>query len=382
MLKSKNIINFDKKLSQSVLNDIISNKEINFKYYQLERFKTDINNIKKEYLSRSNNSRKGEPRYWHFWEIVSSLYKGFKKEQVLRKEQNISSSSRCNKNIRRTMFTKKLGFNPTILTLLVYHKEIKSIVTSEQKHFVEFKSNIKFWPSTEREKQVIEKCLSRKNVEVISNLCPDYEHKLIRKDLYTFTFNKLNKDVGLGGKRVIQNYEKVKGFFDKHKKTFTYDIFYGDFEGFSVENCKRLGINKVIFLQQLSESVKKIKLLNLFNKVGMLVDEFSNEKEWNKKKSVNKTKIIEIMNSNSNFRKHLFEISFSRRKLYKNWHPNLKKENYIDLLVDQGAEYATMGDMIYNRYKNPLIVGADHPRMKIFYYLNSEIPTIFLSKNY
>ena len=36
-----------------------------------------------------------------------------------------------------------------------------------------------------------------------------------------------------------------------------------------------------------------------------------------------------------------------------------KSNNYFELVIDQGAEYATMGDIIF-KYENPIIIGADH----------------------
>ena len=61
---------------------------------------------------------------------------------------------------------------------------------------------------------------------------------------------------------------------------------------------------------------------------------------------------------------------------------NINCSQSLNLVFQQGAEYATMGDIILKNYINPLIIGADHPRMKIFYYFNNEIPVIYLNKGY
>ena len=66
--------------------------------------------------------------------------------------------------------------------------------------------------------------------------------------------------------------------------------------------------------------------------------------------------------------------------LYLNWFPKLNLEEYYKLVIDQRDEYATMGDIILKKYENPLVIGADHPRMKIFYYFNNKIPVIYLNK--
>ena len=98
-----------------------------------------------------------------------------------------------------------------------------------------------------------------------------------------------------------------------------------------------------------------------------------------KRKDINKQKIIGYFTSNDIFKKEVFEIARSRKMLYKSWFPKLNSNNYFELVIDQGAEYATMGDIISEKYENPIIIGADHPRMKIFYYFNCDIP-VNLSK--
>ena len=78
----------------------------------------------------------------------------------------------------------------------------------------------------------------------------------------------------------------------------------------------------------------------------------------------------------------MFEIARSRKNALQKLVSKLNSNNYFELVIDQGAEYATMGDIISEKYENPIIIGADHPRMKIFYYFNCEIPVIYLNKGY
>ena len=42
-----------------------------------------------------------------------------------------------------------------------------------------------------------------------------------------------------------------------------------------------------------------------------------------------------------------------------------------------------MGDMVTNKYKNSLVIGADHFRMSDFYKVNSPtLPVFYLKNNY
>ena len=41
-----------------------------------------------------------------------------------------------------------------------------------------------------------------------------------------------------------------------------------------------------------------------------------------------------------------------------------------------------MGYLIEKKYKNAIVIGADHYRMSEFYKLGSNIPVFYLKKNY
>ena len=61
--------------------------------------------------------------------------------------------------------------------------------------------------------------------------------------------------------------------------------------------------------------------------------------------------------------------------LYKSWYPDLSQKKYLDLLIQQGAEYTTMGDIFSDKLKS-CSFGLDHPKMGIFYNINCSIPVL------
>ena len=99
-------------------------------------------------------------------------------------------------------------------------------------------------------------------------------------------------------------------------------------------------------------------------------------------KKKNEKKIFYKYNNDKKFMQEINSIARSRKKLYKTWYSDLCESEHFKLVMDQGAEYTTMGDILSENYTNPLIIGADHPRMKIFYYFNTTIPIIYLTKSY
>lgn len=78
------------------------------------------------------------------------------------------------------------------------------------------------------------------------------------------------------------------------------------------------------------------------------------------------------------------EIATARRPLYERWYPSVdaKDEFFRNLVVAQGIEYAAMGKIIAEKFRNPLVLGADHHRMSPFYNLAADIPVIYLDRNY
>ena len=77
------------------------------------------------------------------------------------------------------------------------------------------------------------------------------------------------------------------------------------------------------------------------------------------------------------FKRAIETISNSRSLLYASWFPNLNKNDYINIVIKQGAEYSTMGDLYFKKYENPIIIGFDHPKMKPFYNLNYNVSVLY-----
>ena len=85
--------------------------------------------------------------------------------------------------------------------------------------------------------------------------------------------------------------------------------------------------------------------------------------------------------------KDLDNILSSRIPLYKKWYGELSKKQYLDILIEQASEYATMGSLVKSKFKNVMILGADHHRMADFYNLENDgtkqnLPVTYLKKNY
>ena len=275
-----------------------------------------------------------------------------------------------------------MGHLPSLLTLLIYDDQIKKLIQYED-FFKKLQISGDFDNISSYQKISFINRILRGKISIITPLCPDYEHVYVGLGLYKYTFNKLNSGLGLIGKRLIKIINEIHKVFKDFNISFEHLAYYGDFEAYSKEICKRVGSPEKEFIFKLKQSSKLMKKsVREINFAGLLVNELASKKEW-KTLCKRNEKIIKVkIKSDSNFKKILFDILSSRMDLYKSWYPNLNRNKYMDLLVKQGAEYTSMGDLFSEKIKNPVVFGLDHPKMGIFYNINANIPVLYGKPKY
>jgi len=220
--------------------------------------------------------------------------------------------------------------------------------------------------------------IKKKTINLITPLCPDYEHIKIAFGLYKYTFNKLNDGLGLIGKRLIKIIDKIHEVFKKYDIKFNHYLYYGDFEAYSKNILNRLKISEDEFIKKLKMSSSKMKkTINSSTKVDLLVDSFTSKKEWLELCKKNEKKIIKKYSAEISFKRLIQEISSSRTALYASWFPDLHERNYESIVMKQGAEYTSMADFFIKNFRNPIIMGLDHPKMGKFYNINHDLPVVY-----
>ena len=90
----------------------------------------------------------------------------------------------------------------------------------------------------------------------------------------------------------------------------------------------------------MKKSVKEI------NTVGLIVEDLSSKKKWISMCLKNEKLIKKKINKEKKFKGLVLDILLSRMDLYKSWYPNLNEKDYLSLLIKQGAEYTSMGEII------------------------------------
>tara|TARA_B100000029_G_C17600922_1_gene965729 strand:+ start:2172 stop:3314 length:1143 start_codon:yes stop_codon:yes gene_type:complete len=374
MSKFNTNINIESEISKSVLNSIIDDNKINYKKLKIAKLKKDIEKLKYDYnkIKLKIKNIDYSYRYFLFWEIVKKKYS---KNIISLKLREQKKNNKV--NVVFSDIGKALGYNPSLLSLLLFDKEIK-IILKYDNFFKELQKNGDLENINSSKKISIINKISKGKLQLVTPLCPDYEHVKIAFGLYKYTFNKLNEDVGLIGSRLLKIAEKMHDIFKKYKIGFNHNLYYGDFEAYTKDILDRLKENENSFILKIEKSCKKMNKISKANtKAYLLVKSLSNKKKFLNTCKKNERLLREKMKKDIVFKKIILDITASRSALYSSWYPNYTENDYRDLVIKQGAEYVTMGQMFVEKFKNVIIIGLDHPKMGFFYNIFDDVTAIY-----
>ena len=373
-IKNNKLIN--KKKSKEIINFIKSKKKkLSFKISKNELNK--IEKIRKEYNSIKRKTKSIVPRNLIFYEIIKKRYKDF-------------SWSKINKHYDIKFDTKDLNQKVTLASLLL-EKVTKNIESKSKKNILikKFLESDVFEKINLENKKLFFKLINSLNkydeLVIVSPVCPDYSAIKKAPGIYEFTFKSLNSGIGVITEKLLDNLDKIHSFFKSLDIKFKHVVAIGDFEALSKDILKNLSITEKQFISKLRISQKKLlKNTKCKIEVPLFTEIDGGLENWKKIYKLNYSKLKNNNYGKSKINKKIIsEIAQSRLKLYEKWFKNITKKRLNEIILKQGAEYTTMGDMVTNKYKNSLVIGADHFRMSDFYKVNSPtLPVFYLKNNY
>ena len=370
---SRKIINFINLNNENYLDTKIS------KYLTLNKLIKIKKNFQ-EYKKKINKNKNFKNRNFLIYKFISDHYK---------------NSSLLLENLNQNRFDKINGYLPSLSSLLLFPEKIEKYFDKDAPNFFsnEFKKLFKLCKFQTPNDEILSSLISRiieakktqKEIIFFTPACPDYS-KISYKNFYQYTFNDLGTDIGLVAERLLEDIKGIENFFHNNKIKFKHIVSIGDFEAFSQTNLKRLGISENDFIKKISISQKNLNLKfknYKFNKSRLFTEYFGGKDHWIKTKEKFRKKILNGNYGSSGLtNKKLDDILKSRIQLYSKWYGDMSNEYYKKILIDQGAEYAAMGLLIDKKFKNAVVLGADHHRMTDFYRVDSDIPVVYLKKNY
>lgn len=232
----------------------------------------------------------------------------------------------------------------------------------------------------------IAKGISGEPLTIVSPVCPDYSATAGETRKYRFTFESVGTGVGLSCGRIFESLAALRRLFtDLGLNNITHHVCVGDFEAFSAENVKRVGISTEEFVSRNRKSCESITAATPTPIIsGLFTDLCGGRAGWEQEYAsmLRRFEAHEFgpLRGNPLFR----EIAEARKPLYKRWFDvnDAPDEFFESLVVSQGIEYATMGKIISDRFDNPLILGADHHKMGRFYTMAADLPVVYLNRNY
>lgn len=224
-------------------------------------------------------------------------------------------------------------------------------------------------------------------ITVFIPICPDYAVVPTGNPQCPFrhTFEGVGNGNGQIAKRILETSLYLKQFFSELNIIPNVVVGIADFESFSEENLKRVNLSKNEFLYKINLSRLAFQQeFDLTKKIFMLSELFGGEIEWSQCVHEMKKQFSDNDFGMSGIsQKLLLQIAQRRSALYGRWYGAKKSlEEYIPVVLNQGAEYAAMGFFINKLFKNCLIIGADNHVMGHFYNVSGCIPSLFLKRFY
>ena len=110
-------------ISKKILNAINDGGKIEYKKFKLEKHKSKIEKLKKDF-DLKKNKKKNYVKNHFFWELALKKYKNLLKINFKKKDQK---SNKDKYDVNYQEISKSLGYNPTLLSLIIFENKIKKI---------------------------------------------------------------------------------------------------------------------------------------------------------------------------------------------------------------------------------------------------------------
>ncbi len=380
-IENNNLI--PRKISKKIINFInfednyLSQKDLKIsKYISYDQ----LCHLRKKFQTFKKNYKKNKPRNLRIYEFINTI-----------NPNKLISYNKNGKLVLPEFNGIKLSLSSILLSNLnlSYNKNINQKINFT-KNFKNLIKKCKFQKVSLKEIENLHyffELIKKKNqtLYIVTPCCPDYS-KVKIGDQFNFTFDKIENSIGLVAKRLEKSINEIHEFLKSNRIKFKHIISIGDFEAYSPKNLKKLNLTKKEFLKKTrinqNKIEKKFEDKRCLTK-KMFSETFGNERVWKKNldKFYNLIKNGKYGQSGVN-NKILGEIIKSRISLYKKWYGHCSFSKYKEILENQAAEYATMGYLIRKKFKYSMVIGADHYRMSPFYLVGSNIPVLYLKKNY
>lgn len=368
------------KISRIILSAIIEdrahdNTEFN-KYISYEQYE----NLKKLYVKYLSKHPEKKSRYAVFYHILEDIYPTFSSTKIPRVENlRVSLLSLM---LRKVDLAKDQTLSRKYPAL--YQFSAKTIQALN-----EFIENTCALSMDKFEMDLLinwlKKALKNEPVTIFIPICPDYAVEASNNPKFRVmhTFTTVGDKLGPVAQKILETLPAL------HKLLTALNISpkiisgMADFEAFSKEGLKRVGLSEAEFLLNAEKSARLFEKESGIDTV-MITSLVGGKKEWNKKLSLVSTKINKGDYGNARINNdYLLNAAKKRKDLFSRWYGQKESlTDYIPTVLNQGTEYATMGEIFHDTFPNCLIMGADSDAFIEFYRFSHKLPVIYFKKIY
>ena len=378
------------RISKKILWAIRTNQPLHSDWLSEEVTKEKLENLRKLYSEKVQIYGKSNfPRNSIFYHIIQDKIPAYDWET---KDKNVVFSSHTVSNMEISLLSLLLLDIDTERSTL---KHRYSCLNSLPKPILDELSELlitiqAIHPDQRAMQQIVNWLMAGLRGETLytfSLACPDYSVEPTDDPNcpYRHTFNEVGSGIGLIAKRVLEALPAIKKFLDKFGITVKSVLAMADYEVLSEVNLKRLNVSSGEFLHRINSSLQAFKEdsqipLEVIN-VSKLCDGLEN---WQRHYSYFKEKFErkEFGNMLLDDGK-LHEMLKARKQLYSQWYGARQNlEDYLPILLAQGAEYAVVNHILAQNYSNCLVLGADHSIFSVFYNIEGSLPMLYLKRRY
>ncbi|UQS17426.1 hypothetical protein [Pseudomonas sp. HS6] len=219
---------------------------------------------------------------------------------------------------------------------------------------------------------------------VVSAVCPDYSYDLTAEGKPRYTFTHVGDQPGLAGTKLINTDNALTAFSAAIGVAVEHRLFGGEFEYISFNKNAGSSSAREAFLDKVNRQLLTIgNQLTAPASVGSFFELCGNEKGWHDQHA----DILERLRAGDYGQtglshEQMKEIFEARRPLYSKWFTGQSDETIWNNFLSQAAEYALMGNIFIDSYKNFVVLAVDHYKMEPFYSFFGPVAVLYVKTDY
>ncbi len=225
--------------------------------------------------------------------------------------------------------------------------------------------------------RLIQRGLAGEPITLVAPVCPDYGYKKVG-NRYRYTFSRLGSGVGLVASRVVKTLPALYWQLRQWGVAASVVVAAGDFEAADTQTLARLHETRASFLDKLARSQERILQAMACPARAIFVTDLADGRDWLRLVRESRTRI----QASPELQAAVPAILSARRPLYRAWFGDWPTNDHGEILLRQGAEYASMAKLFAENFDTPLVIGADHRCMLPFYWTFGALPVLYLKAAY